>query len=106
MNACPVQAIYEDEAIGTKVIDTKKCIGCRTCVVACPFGGAQFDLQLRTAAKCDLCRDKEEPQCVKLCPKGVLKFADVTALGSTKRGNFVRSQMARAGDPSYGKSCE
>ncbi len=63
---------------GTVVIDQDKCIGCKNCVVACPFGAVAFDPQTGTSRKCRLCYERVEnnmpPACVKTCPPGALQF--------------------------------
>jgi len=49
--------------------DEDKCVGCASCVDACPFGAiwmSQFDKPL----KCDLCGG--DPECVQICPKHAL----------------------------------
>lgn len=85
MKVCPTGAIIEDPETGIKIIQHDICIGCKACVIACPFGGVTFDVFKRKAVKCDLCQDIGEPQCVKWCPKGVLKLIDTDNVGNLKR---------------------
>ncbi len=40
---CPTQATYIDEKTGTVLVDYEKCIGCRMCASACPYGVRQFN---------------------------------------------------------------
>ena len=76
MAACPVGAIHkrDDKLI---FIDENSCIGCRECVLACPFGAVRMapvaDGRVM-ATKCDLCVDTKAgtPACVKGCPKKAL----------------------------------
>ena len=64
-------------AVGT--ID-EKCIGCQSCVVACPFGKPKYCEETNKACKCGLCPDRVRndlpPACVKACPTGALKFGE------------------------------
>ncbi len=64
-------------AVGT---DDEKCIGCQSCVVACPFNKPRYSEESGKAYKCRLCTDRVQdgllPACVKACPTGALKFGD------------------------------
>lgn len=62
---CPANAISRDETLGRVVIDYDKCIGCKMCVTACPFGLISFDSVTRRVIKCDLCDG--DPECTKFC---------------------------------------
>jgi len=67
---------------GAVVYDRDKCIGCRYCMLACPFHIPRYewDKTIPYVAKCDLCIDRvrrnQEPACVEACPEGALKFGD------------------------------
>lgn len=72
--------IFRDEKTGIVWLDTSKesCLGCRECMLACPFGSIRLvpeDLQL---VKCDLCGG--DPQCVLSCPTGAIRFVEVSLL--------------------------
>ena len=68
--ACPTEAISRNDK-GIVLIDKDKCIGCKECIEACPFGAMQFDDEQEVAEKCDLCQDRignnEQPACVNAC---------------------------------------
>lgn len=70
--ACPTGALHVDEATGARVIDEEVCVGCQTCLNACPAEPSRirYDLNTSTCFKCDLCGG--DPQCVKFCPTGAL----------------------------------
>lgn len=94
MKVCPTGSIVEDPETGAKRVRSDTCIGCRMCVIACPFGGISFDPDKRKSVKCDLCRDIGEPQCVKWCPKDVLQFVDVERAANLKRGLRIEKWKA------------
>ncbi len=75
MHACPVNAIDVDEETGAKIVLDDTCVGCKLCVIACPFGTIFFDKQAETAAKCDLCAG--DPACVHACPTGAIALETV-----------------------------
>ncbi|MCX8204772.1 MAG: 4Fe-4S dicluster domain-containing protein [Candidatus Nezhaarchaeota archaeon] len=68
--SCISKAIEKDEA-GIVRINTVKCVGCRSCVYACPLSAPFFDEFLRASVKCDLCNG--DPECVKFCSSGALR---------------------------------
>ncbi len=72
MAVCPREAIYRDETLARVMVDYRRCISCRMCVAACPFGAMGFDVARQTVFKCDLCGG--DPQCVRFCYPGALEF--------------------------------
>lgn len=72
MTACPEGAIGVDPTTGARVIDANKCVGCQTCLKACPWAMTSFDKETKKATKCDLCGG--DPQCVKWCPSGAMQY--------------------------------
>lgn len=84
LEMCPTQALYRDPKTDAVLVDPEKCIGCRTCVYVCPFGGPFVDPEKHVSVKCTLCDG--DPQCVKICPKGALEYVKADKLGvSVKR---------------------
>ncbi|MEW9124691.1 MAG: 4Fe-4S dicluster domain-containing protein, partial [Thermotaleaceae bacterium] len=88
-NSCTVGAIKQKDNI--IFIEEKACIGCKICLLACPFGAIdllpQYDngkpvVQLtleedkKMGYKCDLCKDSEKPACIKACPKEALSLVE------------------------------
>jgi Fe-S-cluster-containing hydrogenase component 2 len=69
---CPASALSRDETTHAVVVDKPKCLGCRTCVEVCPFGGISVDPRTGTAEKCTLCEG--DPLCVKVCTQGALTY--------------------------------
>jgi len=81
LSGCPSRAIYRDDGTGAVLIDRERCIGCRYCSWACPFGAPRFDEDTGVMTKCDFCLEKQRegvaPACVTGCPTGALDCAIV-----------------------------
>jgi Fe-S-cluster-containing hydrogenase component 2 len=75
MHACPVNAIDVDVSTGAKIVLDDVCVGCKLCVLACPFGTLFFEKESEKASKCDLCAG--DPACAHACPTGAIRFAEV-----------------------------
>ena len=73
-HACPVNAIDFDEQTGSVVVIDEVCVGCKLCVIACPFGTIFYDQHSQTATKCDLCAG--DPACAHACPTGAIAFRE------------------------------
>ncbi|MGE5485500.1 MAG: 4Fe-4S dicluster domain-containing protein [Ignavibacteriales bacterium] len=71
---CPAGAISANEASGAVEINEDKCIGCRMCVMACPFGAMSYSAAGEVAVKCDLCGG--EPECALFCPSGAIEYKE------------------------------
>jgi Fe-S-cluster-containing hydrogenase component 2 len=74
---CPTNAIVKDEAtLACKVLDDK-CVGCKMCVLACPFGSVVLFPEKGKAEKCDHCLSIDgDPECVKFCTPKALEYLD------------------------------
>jgi len=81
VSACIVGAFSKQEN-GAVIWDQSRCIGCRYCMIACPFQvpAFEFDKALQPRImKCDLCYDNRTsqgrlPACVEACPQNALIF--------------------------------
>ncbi len=100
---CPVKAAYIDTANGNvRRIDSKKCIGCKTCLSACPYTPHRtvWNEFIKKSSKCDLCLDtpywneKGGPQgkqaCVESCPFMALKFTDKVPEQAENKGYDIK----------------
>jgi Fe-S-cluster-containing hydrogenase component 2 len=88
MVVCPVQAITLNPATGAKEIAADRCVGCKVCTIACPFGAINYDPDSGVVSKCDLCGG--EPMCVQACPTTALAFVPQDSTGYQK----MRSRAA------------
>ena len=79
---CPKEALARDLTLGRVTLDYDLCIGCKMCVIACPFGGMGIDAVLRQVIKCDLCDG--DPVCVRFCEVRQQPGAS-TSTSSTRR---------------------
>jgi formate dehydrogenase iron-sulfur subunit len=78
VSSCPVHALHKTEA-GPVVWNGDICLGCRYCMMACPFLVPRFEWDSRNPAirKCDMCADRlaagDPPACVAACPTKALR---------------------------------
>lgn len=83
MEVCPTTAMSKRED-GTVYVDESKCVGCRYCQWACPYGAPQLDTRTGHMSKCDLCYDYREtgqdPACVSACPSRALDWGPIDEL--------------------------
>jgi Fe-S-cluster-containing dehydrogenase component len=87
VTVCPTGASYKRTSDGIVLVDEAKCIGCKLCAWACPYGAREFDADVGVMKKCTLCIDRiynenlpEEdrvPACVAACPTGARHFGDL-----------------------------
>ena len=74
MVVCPTKALSEDTKTGAVVLNSDACIGCKQCLVVCPFGAIHYDEQNKKFFKCDLCSG--DPECVKWCETKAITYSD------------------------------
>ncbi len=102
VRVCPTQATWKREKDGIVMMDWHRCIGCRYCIAACPYGSRSFnyrepkrffaeiglkpqpDFPMRTRGvveKCTLCEERlargQWPACVEACPHNAMIFGDL-----------------------------
>jgi Fe-S-cluster-containing dehydrogenase component len=71
VKVCPTEALVRNAQNGAVEVNLDRCIGCRSCEVACPFGHMHFDRQNLIPIKCDLCGGA--PACAAFCPYEALE---------------------------------
>src|SRR6188474_1947502 len=77
---CPTNALFKRRD-GIVDLHADACIGCRACMVACPYDQLFIDPNTRTAEKCNFCANRVEndllPACVSVCPTECRIFGDL-----------------------------
>jgi Fe-S-cluster-containing dehydrogenase component len=90
---CPVNAILITEDGVVQQADPSRCIGCRNCVYACPFGVPKFDIEARLMKKCNLCYDRTsqglQPWCAQACPTDAIWYGTYEEFDTERRGRAV-----------------
>jgi Fe-S-cluster-containing dehydrogenase component len=84
---CPTGASYKRAEDGIVLVDYDKCIGCKYCAWACPYGVRELDEKQKVMKKCTLCVDRihdaslapgdRKPACVMACPTSARLFGDI-----------------------------
>ncbi len=106
-SACPVGALIKLDS-GPVVYDDSRCIGCRYCMMACPFQIPKFQWEAAVPyiRKCTFCADRQaaglEPSCTTTCPTGALLFGDRQALVA-EGWNRIRTYPDRYHRDLYGE---
>ena len=75
---CPADAIKRTEDGVVQTARKPRCIACNNCVLACPFGVPNMNVEFELMMKCDMCYDRtsagKRPMCATVCPSGALFF--------------------------------
>ena len=121
VRVCPTQATWKRDD-GIVMMDWHRCIGCRYCMAACPYGSRSFDWQdprpavasinpdfpTRTKGvveKCNFCEERLAnglaPACVAACPESALVFGNLADANSEPR-QLLRSRFAVQREPELG----
>ncbi len=87
VTVCPTGASFKREEDGIVLVNEDKCIGCKLCSWACPYGAREYDADEGVMKKCTLCIDRiyntnmdevdRVPACVSTCPASARHFGDL-----------------------------
>lgn len=83
VKSCPAAAITK-RSDGVVLIDETRCIGCRYCEWACPYGAVHFNEEKGVMTKCTFCEDLlsqgQNPACVDACVMRAIKYGELEEL--------------------------
>jgi Fe-S-cluster-containing dehydrogenase component len=126
VRVCPTKATWKREEDGIVMMDWHRCIGCRYCMAACPYGSRSFnwtdprlnlahenpDFPTRTKGvveKCNFCEERltkgQLPACVEACPQNAMTFGDLGNADSQVR-RLLQSFYAIRRKPELGTKPE
>lgn len=92
MEICPSGALNRDPKTNAVVVDGNRCVGCKMCMMACPFGNIHFNTDKHVIHKCNLCEG--EPRCVTFCMPQALNYVEVEEITELRR-KIVDSKLMR-----------
>jgi len=90
---CPSKAIQRLEPDQPVLINQDACIGCKWCILACPFGVIRMSKEGKAIIRCDMCFERLEkgklPACVSSCPTKSLQFKTLEEISEKKRKEYL-----------------
>ncbi|MBW2027440.1 MAG: 4Fe-4S dicluster domain-containing protein [Deltaproteobacteria bacterium] len=92
MCVCPSGALFRDETLDIVRRNEDRCIVCRSCVTACPFGAMGVDPVGKKVFKCELCEG--DPECVRFCEDKALRYEEPDVLVMKKKREAFGSLSA------------
>ncbi len=101
---CPTKALYKRDD-GIVDFDSDRCIGCKSCMQACPYDALYIDPNTHTAAKCNYCAHRTEiglePACVVVCPEHAIIAGDMHN-PKTEISQIIAREAVRVRKPEQG----
>jgi carbon-monoxide dehydrogenase iron sulfur subunit len=94
LQACPVDAIVLNQLTGSKDVIEDRCVGCKVCTIACPFGTVNYNQTTGKVIKCDLCGG--DPACAKACPTAAITYVDADQTGYDRMHAWAAKSLAGA----------
>jgi len=96
-SVCPVSALRKT-TLGPVTYEASRCIGCRYCMMACPFSVPKYEWgkALPLVRKCDMCADRVAnglpTACAEACPTGATKFGERDDLIAEAKERIAKGQ--------------
>lgn len=100
---CPTGALHRETDLGPVLLERDYCIGCRMCMLVCPFGVIGLARDGKAVVKCDQCIERtaagQDPACVSACPTRALQYVEIDDYIRQRRKaavDVLRGQTERA----------
>jgi len=98
VDACPTGAMQKRTSDGIVHVNAELCVGCKTCISACPWGAPQWNPETHKVVKCDYCMDRVDkglaPACVTVCITHCLEFGKGDAMPQIRRQRHAQAVAA------------
>jgi Fe-S-cluster-containing dehydrogenase component len=121
--ACMLGSLHKDEVTGVVTYDPAYCVGCRYCIMACPFNVAkfEFDKAIPNIVKCELCRHRiqdepamadgftrypkgQGPACCEVCPRDAVIYGKRDELIAEAKRRIAENPGRYHEDRVYGET--
>ena len=108
VSACPVAALIKTKE-GPVIYREERCIGCRYCMLSCPFNIPRFEWEKVSPKiqKCTFCYDRildgKIPACAKTCPSGTIHFEESIEKNLTEAKRRISQNPQRYFNHIYGE---
>lgn len=92
--ACPTGAMQKRQKDGIVFVNSSLCVGCKSCMSACPWGAPQWHPGTGKVVKCDYCVDRLDqglkPACVTVCTSHCLHFSKAEDMPGIRRERYAK----------------
>lgn len=86
---CPTCARKRDPETGAVITDEKRCVGCKSCLYACPYSAPVLHPVTKRTMTCDLCQG--QPLCAQVCTTGALSYLSEGNLSMERKRAFAQT---------------
>jgi anaerobic carbon-monoxide dehydrogenase iron sulfur subunit len=91
VSICPTCARKRDSETGAVVTDEKRCVGCKSCLYACPYNAPVLHPVTKRTMTCDLCQGKL--LCTQVCTTGALSYISEGDLPMARKMAFAQTLL-------------
>ena len=93
--ACPTGAMQKRSQDGIVYVAPDLCVGCKSCMSACPWGAPQWNSETGKVIKCDFCINRVDaglkPACVTVCTTHCLHFEKADEMPNIRRERYAKT---------------